>query len=75
MDYDEISAYFSMMISRIVNYIDVRNNQAGSFISDSGMTYSLLRKACRNLEDYTLAELNSYIWENGIAKDTQRAHP
>ncbi len=32
MDYDEISAYFSMMISRIVNYIDVRNNQAG-FIS------------------------------------------
>ena len=72
MDYDEISAYFSMMINRIVNYIDVRNNQAGSFISDSGMTYSLLRKACRNLEDYTLAELNSYIWENGIAKDTQR---
>ena len=72
MDYDEISAYFSMMLNRIVNYIDVRNNQAGSFISESGMTYSLLKKACRNLESYTLAELNSYIWENGIAKDTQR---
>ena len=24
------------------------------------------------MESYTLAELNSYIWENGIAKDTQR---
>ncbi len=39
------------------------------------MTYSLLRKACRNLEDYTLAELNSYIWENGIAGDYTAAHP
>ena len=72
MDYDQISAYFSMMLNRIINYVNVRNNQVGSFISDDGVTYSAVKKACKNLQNYTLSELNSYIWENGIAKDTQR---
>lgn len=72
MDYDQISAYFSMMLNRIINYVNVRNNQAGSFISDDGMTYSTVKKMCTNLQNYTLSELDSYIWENGIAKDTQR---
>ena len=46
MDYDEISSYFYMMLNRIKNYIDVRNNQNGSFISDNGLSYSAIRKAC-----------------------------
>lgn len=72
MDYDEISAYFSMMNKRIRNYLDVRNGQAGAYMSDDGLTYSALRKESLNLESYTLAEFKSYIWENGIAKDRNR---
>ena len=72
MDYDEISSYFYMMLNRIKNYIDVRNNQNGSFISDNGLSYSAIRKACVNLQIYTLAEFDGYIWENGVSKDRDR---
>ncbi len=72
MDYDEISSYFYMMLNRIKNYIDVRNNQNGSFISDNGLSYSAIRKACINLQIYTLAEFDGYIWENGVSKDRDR---
>lgn len=71
-DYAEIGSYFQMMITRINNYLTVRNDQAGSYLSSTGQSYSDIKKQVQNLQDYTLAEYQSYIWENGVAKDNAR---
>ena len=71
-DYSEIGAYFQMMITRINNYLIVRNDQAGSYLSSTGQSYSDLKKQVQNLQNYTLKEYQSYIWENGVAKDEAR---
>lgn len=70
MDYSQISSYFSMMDTRISNYLDIRNESAGSYISDDELTYKSIKKLLSNIESYDLKEFDSYIWENGIAKDT-----
>ena len=72
MDYEEISSYFEMMTGRIGNYLEIRNSQAGSYMSSDGLTYSAIDKQLQNLEQYTLKEYESYIWENGVAKDAKR---
>ena len=72
MDYEEIGSYFRMMISRINNYLTVRNDQAGSYLSTSGQSYSAIKKQVQNLQSYTLSEYQSYIWENGVAKNNAR---
>ena len=72
MDYEEIGSYFRMMIGRINNYLTVRNNQAGSYLSTSGQSYSAIKKQVQNLQSYTLSEYQSYIWENGVAKNNAR---
>ena len=72
MDYEEIGSYFQMMATRIDNYLTVRNNQAGSYLSTTGQSYSAIKKQVQNLQGYTLAEYQSYIWENGVAKDNAR---
>ena len=38
MDYEEIGSYFSMMIDRVNNYLTVRNDQDGSYLSASGQS-------------------------------------
>lgn len=72
MDYEEIGAYFQMMVERINNYLTVRNDQAGSYLSSTGQSYSAIKKQVQNLQGYTLSEYQSYIWENGVAKDNAR---
>ena len=72
MDYEEIGSYFSMMIDRVNNYLTVRNDQDGSYLSDSGQSYSAIKKQVQNLNGYTLREYQSYIWEKGVAKDNSR---
>lgn len=72
MDYEEIGSYFQMMATRIDNYLTVRNNQAGSYLSSTGQSYSAIKKQVQNLQGYTLAEYQSYIWENGVAKNNAR---
>ena len=72
MDYEEIGSYFQMMIERINNYLTVRNDQAGSYLSSSGQSYSAVKKQVQNLQSYTLGKYQSYIWENGVAKDNAR---
>ncbi len=72
MDYEEIGSYFQMMIERINNYLTVRNDQAGSYLSSSGQSYSAIKKQVQNLQSYTLGKYQSYIWENGVAKDNAR---
>ena len=72
MDYEEIGSYFRMMIGRINNYLTVRNDQAGSYLSTSGQSYSAIKKQVQNLQSYTLSEYQSYIWENGVAKNNAR---
>ena len=72
MDYEEIGSYFQMMIGRINNYLTVRNDQAGSYLSTSGQSYSAIKKQVQNLQSYTLSEYQSYIWENGVAKNNAR---
>ena len=72
MDYEEIGSYFRMMIGRINNYLTVRNDQAGSYLSTSGQSYSAIQKQVQNLQGYTLSEYQSYIWENGVAKNNAR---
>lgn len=72
MDYEEIGSYFRMMIERVNNYLTVRNDQAGSYLSSSGQSYSAIKKQVQNLQSYTLSEYQSYIWENGVAKDNAR---
>ena len=72
MDYEEIGSYFSMMIDRVNNYLTVRNDQDGSYLSDSGQSYSAIKKQVQNLNGYTLREYQSYIWEKGVAKDNAR---
>lgn len=72
MDYEEIGSYFRMMIGRINNYLIVRNDQAGSYLSTSGQSYSAIKKQVQNLQSYTLSEYQSYIWENGVAKNNAR---
>ena len=72
MDYEEIGSYFQMMIGRINNYLTVRNDQVGSYLSTSGQSYSAIKKQVQNLQSYTLSEYQSYIWENGVAKNNAR---
>ena len=72
MDYEEIGSYFRMMIGRINNYLTVRNDQAGSYLSTSGQSYNAIKKQVQNLQSYTLSEYQSYIWENGVAKNNAR---
>lgn len=72
MDYTEIGSYFQMMCERINNYLVVRNNQAGSYLSSTGQSYNAIKKQVQNLQGYTLMEYQSYIWENGVAKDNSR---
>ena len=72
MDYEEIGSYFRMMIGRINNYLTVRNDQAGAYLSTSGQSYSAIQKQVQNLQGYTLSEYQSYIWENGVAKNNAR---
>ena len=72
MDYEEIGSYFSMMIDRVNNYLTVRNDQDGSYLSASGQSYSAIKKQVQNLQGYTLREYQSYIWEKGVAKDNAR---
>lgn len=72
MDYSEIGSYFQMMVNRINNYLTVRNDQAGSYLSTSGQSYSAVKKQVQNLQSYTLKEYQSYIWENGVAKNNAR---
>ena len=72
MDYEEIGSYFSMMIDRVNNYLTVRNDQDGSYLSASGQSYSAIKKQVQNLQGYTLREYQSYIWEKGVAKDNSR---
>ena len=60
------------MIGRINNYLTVRNDQAGSYLSTSGQSYSAIKKQVQNLQSYTLSEYQSYIWENGVAKNNAR---
>lgn len=72
MDYEEIGSYFQMMATRIDNYLTVRNDQAGSYLSSTGQSYSAIKKQVQNLQGYTLAEYQSYIWENGVAKNNAR---
>ncbi len=72
MDYEEIGSYFQMMIGRINNYLTVRNDQAGSYLSTSGQSYNAIKKQVQNLQSYTLSEYQSYIWENGVAKNNAR---
>ena len=72
MDYEEIGSYFQMMIGRINNYLTVRNDRAGSYLSPSGQSYSAIKKQVQNLQSYTLSEYQSYIWENGVAKNNAR---
>lgn len=69
MDYEEIGSYFSMMIDRVNNYLTVRNDQDGSYLSASGQSYSAIKKQVQNLQGYTLREYQSYIWEKGVAKN------
>ncbi len=57
---------------RINNYLTVRNDQAGSYLSTSGQSYSAIKKQVQNLQSYTLSEYQSYIWENGVAKNNAR---
>lgn len=57
---------------RINNYLTVRNDQAGSYLSTSGQSYSVIKKQVQNLQSYTLSEYQSYIWENGVAKNNAR---
>ena len=72
MDYAEIGSYFQMMIGRINNYLTVRDDQAGSYLSPGGQSYSTIKKQVQNLQSYTLSEYQSYIWENGVAKNNAR---
>ena len=72
MDYEEIGSYFSMMIDRVNNYLTVRNDQDGSYLSASGQSYSAIKKQVQNLQGYTLREYQSYIWEKGVAKNNSR---
>lgn len=72
MDYEEIGSYFSMMIDRVNNYLTVRNDQDGSYLSASGQSYSAIKKQVQNLQGYTLREYQSYIWEKGVAKNNFR---
>ncbi len=82
MDYEEIGSYFSMMIDRVNNYLTVRNDQDGSYLSASGQSYSAIKKQVQNLQGYTLREYQSYIWEKRRGQEQfplhrrpQRAEP
>lgn len=72
MDYNEISDYFRMMNNRIRSYLTVRNNHDGAFITADGQTYGALRKEVSNIDLYSLAEYESYIWENGVTANAER---
>lgn len=72
LDFEEMGSYFSMMIRRIRNYLDVRISQNRSYISETGQSYSSIRKQLQNFETYTLTEFNSFIWNNGVSKDPSR---
>lgn len=72
MDYNEISDYFRMMNNRIRSYLTVRNNHDGAFITADGQTYGALRKEVSNIDLYSLAEYESYIWENGVTTNAER---
>ncbi len=69
MDYSDISANFDLAISRADRYLEMRINQASSFMNEEGMSFKTLRKKVSNLKDYEIDAFDSYIWENGIAKD------
>ena len=57
---------------RVNNYLTVRNDQDGSYLSASGQSYSAIKKQVQNLQGYTLREYQSYIWEKGVAKNNFR---
>ena len=38
----------------------------------SGQSYNAIKKQVQNLQSYTLSEYQSYIWENGVAKNNAR---
>jgi hypothetical protein len=72
MDYSEIGSYFSMILTRMISYLDVREDNASSFISQDGSTFDTIRQHVTNLKNYDLETYNSYIWENGLSKDSER---
>ncbi len=69
MDYSDMSTNFDLVIKRADRYLEMRIGQASSFLDEEGMSFKSLRKKVSNLKDYELASFDSYIWENGIAKD------
>lgn len=71
LDYDEMGAYYALMLERTYGYLDRRVNTIGAFESE-GVTFKSLQKQVENLQTYDLNTYNAYVWENGISKNPAR---
>ena len=56
--------------SQLENYVQLRSRESKNYQDpDTGITFSDLEQRAKNIYDYDLAKLRSYIIENGIAND------
>ena len=72
VEYDEIGRRFAMKIDKLKRFLFTRISESDTFISDeTGASFKSLNRMILNLEQYKLASLNAYVWENGIVKDSE----
>lgn len=56
--------------SQLDNFVHLRRRESKNYQDpDTGITFSALEQRAKNIYDYDLAKLRSYIIENGIAND------
>ena len=57
---------------QLEKYVQLRRRESKNFQDpDTGLTFSALEQRVKNLYDYDLARLRSYVIENGIADDRE----
>lgn len=70
LEYDEICQELCNSTSQTQNYLSMRIKEGKTFTASDGSTFNSLNKEVQSLIDYDLTDLNAYIWENGVLKDS-----
>lgn len=70
MEYIDIVSYFNLQLDRIETFLQELINEDIAFTSaEKGLTFQQLMEMLNNITDISYADLKSYVWENGLAKD------
>lgn len=70
-DYDALIAYYTRSLDRISRYLELRGRQEGDFCAADGTSYPALARRAEDLEQNTLADLEHYCRQRGVAKEPE----